>query len=94
MINKDQVVSVARLSKLKIQENELEKYTEEISSIVGFFNILNDVDTKGVKPLINSVETEDVIFEDKSRKFDNQNQIIENFSESKERYLKTKPILS
>ena len=49
-LSKEQVVHLARLAKLELSEDEIEKYQEDLSSILEYFEMLQDVDTTGLEP--------------------------------------------
>jgi len=51
MITPADIEKVARLSKLDLSEEEAQRYLEELSDILGFFEKLEKVDTDGVEPL-------------------------------------------
>lgn len=47
----DDVRSIAHLARLGVDDNKLESYTTEISSILGLVEQMNAVDTSGVEPM-------------------------------------------
>ena len=49
-ITKKDVEYVARLARLKLSEEEKEKYTGQLESILGYIDKLNALDTNNVKP--------------------------------------------
>ena len=49
-LSKQDILKLAKLNKLKISDNEVEKYQIELSSILDFITVLNDVDVSGLKP--------------------------------------------
>lgn len=48
MLTKDQVAHIAKLAKIKLSDEELERLSPQLSSILDFFEILQEVDTEGV----------------------------------------------
>ena len=50
MISKEQVKHVANLAKLKITEGEAEKYSGELSRVLGYVDQLKEVETDKVIP--------------------------------------------
>lgn len=50
MIKKEDVKYIADLAKLKFSDEELDDYTERLSEIVDYVELLNEVDTENVKP--------------------------------------------
>lgn len=65
-ITKKDIEHVAKLSRLNFTEEEIEKFTSDMTSIIGFVDKLNELDTTNVEPTahvipINNVFREDVI---------------------------------
>lgn len=55
-LDKDAVMKVARLARLKITDEEAEKYGGQLSNIIQFVEQLNEVDTDNVEPLASVVD--------------------------------------
>jgi len=49
-ITKEQIEKIAKLSRLKLTSEELEKFTGQLGSVLEYIDILNEVDTEGVEP--------------------------------------------
>ncbi|GHA12440.1 aspartyl/glutamyl-tRNA(Asn/Gln) amidotransferase subunit C [Devosia pacifica] len=45
------VKRIARLARIRIEENEVEAYREELNAILGFVEQLGEVDVEGVEPM-------------------------------------------
>lgn len=63
-ISKDEVKHIANLSKLNLTDEELEKYTNELSDIVDMANQLSNIDVEGVKPTAHILDIQNVFRED------------------------------
>jgi aspartyl-tRNA(Asn)/glutamyl-tRNA(Gln) amidotransferase subunit C len=59
MIDRDQVRHVARLGRLQLTEAEEVAFTEQLDSILGYFEQLNELDPLlvGVKPTTRAIDT-------------------------------------
>lgn len=55
-LTKDQVAHVARLARLRMTDEELDKYAPQINNILGFIEQLGEVDTDNVEPLPSPVD--------------------------------------
>lgn len=55
-INPDEVRQIARLARLSPSEEEVEKLTREMDSILGYFEKLNELNTKGIEATAHAVE--------------------------------------
>jgi aspartyl-tRNA(Asn)/glutamyl-tRNA(Gln) amidotransferase subunit C len=49
-LNKDEVLKLARLARLRLSEDEVQKYAEELGEILGYVEMLSKVDTSGLAP--------------------------------------------
>ncbi len=45
------VKRIGRLARIRVEENEVEKYQGEINAILGFVEQLDEVDVTGVEPM-------------------------------------------
>ncbi|MBP7189756.1 MAG: Asp-tRNA(Asn)/Glu-tRNA(Gln) amidotransferase subunit GatC [Rickettsiaceae bacterium] len=51
MISQDVVKKVARLAKLSINENEIERYTVQLGNIMDMISQMDEADTSAVSPM-------------------------------------------
>ncbi|MBI3618898.1 Asp-tRNA(Asn)/Glu-tRNA(Gln) amidotransferase subunit GatC [Candidatus Peregrinibacteria bacterium] len=49
-LTKDHVRHIAKLARLKLSEEEVEKFTTELTSILRYVDMLQEVDTSSVPP--------------------------------------------
>lgn len=61
------VVKTSRLSRLKLTDGELATFTEQLTGLLEYIEILNEVDTDDVEPMAHAVELSDVFREDEPR---------------------------
>ena len=93
MISKDEVKHIAKLSRLKLSEVEIEKMQKDLSSILDYFNLLKEAKGGGeieVKKEAPNVLREDISAERSDRLV---NDLISQAPERQERYIKVKAIL-
>lgn len=50
MLTKEQVRHIAKLARIELKDDEVEKYSTQLSGILDYMNILNEVNTDGVEP--------------------------------------------
>ncbi len=60
----DEVARVALLARLRLAPAELELFTGQLNAIVGFVELLGELDTADVEPLAHGVEVRNVFRED------------------------------
>ncbi len=49
-LTRDAVLKLAQLSRLKLTDDEIERFREELSSILDYVQMLDKVDVKGLEP--------------------------------------------
>jgi aspartyl-tRNA(Asn)/glutamyl-tRNA(Gln) amidotransferase subunit C len=67
MIDRDQVLHVARLARLRLSDEEVERMTGELSQILEHVEKMNELDLDGVEPTSHVVELQNVLREDVPR---------------------------
>lgn len=63
-ITKDQVRHVALLSRLALDESELERYTGDLTRILDYVEQLQEVNTQGVEPMAHALKLVNVFAAD------------------------------
>ena len=61
---------IAEVSRLKLTDEELERFTEQLKVIIGAFREIDEVDTEGVEPSFHPSELKDVLREDEAKPWD------------------------
>lgn len=51
-INRESILKLAKLSKLKFNESEMDLISKDLSKMLDFINQLENLDTEGIEPLI------------------------------------------
>ena len=67
MIEREQVLHVARLSRLKLEESELSAMQGDLTSILDHVDRLSEIDIEGVEPTSHVVPLENVLRDDVPR---------------------------
>jgi len=67
MIDRDQVLHVAKLARLKLTDEEVERMSGELSTILDHIETIGELDLEGVAPTSHVVELENVLREDEPR---------------------------
>lgn len=78
------VEHVAKVSRLELTNEELERFTEQLKGILDAFKEMDEVDTDDVKPSFHPVEVKNIWREDKAEywnwcPFDNSEHIEERY---------------
>ena len=61
MIDREQVLHVARLARLRLSDDEVERMAPELSTILEHIERLNELELDGVEPTAHVVELENVL---------------------------------
>jgi aspartyl-tRNA(Asn)/glutamyl-tRNA(Gln) amidotransferase subunit C len=67
VIDREQVLHVARLARLRIAEEDVEQTATELSQILGHIETISELDLDGVEPTAHVVELENVLRPDEPR---------------------------
>ena len=67
MIDREQVLHVARLARLRLEEEEIERMTGELSTILDHIEKIGELELDGVDPTSHVVELENVLRPDEPR---------------------------
>ena len=67
MIDRDQVLHVARLARLRLSDEDVERMSSELSTILDHIEKIAELDLDGVEPTSHVVEVENVLRDDEPR---------------------------
>ncbi len=55
------VRKVASLARLKVSDVEVASLTTDLTAILGYIDVLNEIDTTGIEPMVHAVELHNVL---------------------------------
>ena len=67
MIDREQVLHVARLARLRLDDSEVEQFAAELSQVLDHIEKIGELDLEGVEPTDHVVELENVLRADEPR---------------------------
>jgi aspartyl-tRNA(Asn)/glutamyl-tRNA(Gln) amidotransferase subunit C len=67
MIDREQVLHVARLARLRLSDEEVERMAGELSGILEHVERIGELDLEGVEPTTHVIELENVLRPDEPR---------------------------
>jgi aspartyl-tRNA(Asn)/glutamyl-tRNA(Gln) amidotransferase subunit C len=88
------VQHVAYLVRLGISEEEAQTFSGQFSSIIDYFNMLNEVDTENVPPASDIANAENVLREDVVKPSMSREEFLKNAPKSERGYVKVPTVLS
>ncbi|MBS7247573.1 MAG: Asp-tRNA(Asn)/Glu-tRNA(Gln) amidotransferase subunit GatC [Candidatus Jordarchaeales archaeon] len=93
MITKEVVEHVAWLARIKLSEEEKEKFARQLSEILEYFNVISKVDTSSVEPTFHVLELHNVFRDDEERESLPQEVALKSARESEDGFVKAPKIL-
>ena len=63
MINKEEVKHVAKLARLELTDEEVNKYSQQLGSILEYVEQMNEVNTTGIEPMPHAIPVYNVMRE-------------------------------
>ena len=93
MLSKEEVEKVAKLARIELRPEEIEKFQKDLSEILDYVEELKVVDTEGLEIVSSVTGLENVERLDQPVLIEYQEEIMANAPERKDRYYKVKSIL-
>ena len=92
-VKKEELLHIANLARLKLQEDEIEKYLLNLQDILNFANIVNTAKVDGLKETVGERDAYNVFKKDEIEKFDNIEGIVKNFPEEQDRMIRVPKVV-
>lgn len=92
-LTRDEVRRVAVLARLKLSEAELDTLTVQLGQILGHVELLNELDTDDVEPMVHAIELKNVFRADEQRQSLSLDDALSNAPKSDGRYFLVPEIL-
>ena len=83
-ITKEEMVHVANLAMLDLDEESVGKFAGQIDNILEYIDMLNRVDTEGVVPTSHAISLTNVFREDKLKEHVDRNKALANAPEKED----------
>lgn len=92
-VDKKEVEYVAMLARVELSEEEKELYSEQMSTILAFFDRLKEVDTEDVPPTSHVIDLVNAYRSDQVRPGPGVEAVLENAPERSDRFFRVPKIL-
>lgn len=89
----DQVRHVAKLSRLKLSDAEVEHFAQQLSSVLGYVSKLSELDVSNVEPMAHAIDVSNVLREDREEPGMPVDQALANAPEKDPPYFKVVKVL-
>ena len=93
MLSEEEVKKIGQMARIELTETEVMKYQKELSSLLDYVNVLQEVNTDGLEIVSSVTGLENVTRPDVAKSIDYQEEIMVNAPQTKDRYYKVKSIL-
>lgn len=77
-LSREEVLHIARLARVALTEEEITRFSEQLSALLEHFEMLQQVDTEGVTPTSQAAELQDVMRDDEVMPSFSQEEILAN----------------
>ena len=84
---------LAALARVGMSDEEVERMRDQMSGILGHFDVLQDVDTEGVEPTGHSMDLESVMREDEVRESVSREDALANAPHREGDFLRVRAVL-
>ncbi|MCD7781071.1 MAG: Asp-tRNA(Asn)/Glu-tRNA(Gln) amidotransferase subunit GatC [Candidatus Gastranaerophilales bacterium] len=78
MISTDDVKHVAKLARLELTDDEINKYSKQLGDILKYVEQMNEVDTTGIEPMPHAIPVYNVMREDKVKYEETKQEMMAN----------------
>jgi len=91
-LSREQVLHIAKLANLTLTEKEVKKFKKDLSDILAYIDVLNELDTSKVKPTSQVTGLKNVFREDKESRCLSQEEALVGAKVKHQGYFKVKAI--
>jgi len=91
-LSREQVLHIAKLANLTLTEKEVKKFQKDLSDILAYIDLLNELDTSKVKPTFQVTGLKNVVREDKEIRGLSQKEALAGTKAKYQGYFKVKAI--
>jgi aspartyl-tRNA(Asn)/glutamyl-tRNA(Gln) amidotransferase subunit C len=92
-ITREEVRHVATLFRLGLSEEDIARFQEQLSQIIDYFQVLQQVDTEGVEPTSHTLALENVMRDDESRPSFSSDDILANAPFREDSFFRVRAVL-
>lgn len=89
----DEVRHIAKLARIALTDEEIERYREQLSGILDHFQVLNEIDTDDVPPTAQAFALSNVQRPDEVRPSLPPQEVLRNAPRTEDAYLRVRAVL-
>lgn len=92
-LTSDEVRRIARLARVALTEEEVERLRDQLSGILDHFSVLDEIDTEGVAPTTQTFEMTNVQREDVAEPSFPVDEVLANAPRREDNYFRVRAVL-
>lgn len=92
-VSKEEILHIANLAMLNLEENEIEKYRENLNEILNFSETIKNAKTENIDITIGANEAKNIFREDEVKKFDDTASLLQNAPEQGQNMFKIPKVI-
>ncbi len=92
-ISREEILHIAKLADLELEENEIEKYMLHLQDILNFANIVNNAPVDGLDVTIGANEKKNVFRKDEIKIFEDNGALLQNAPSKEQNMFKIPKVL-
>ncbi len=89
MIGKEEIEHIGWLARIALNETEQQLFEEQLSSILDYFAVLDELDTEDIEPTYHVIGIKDVIRDDEPKGMLSQAEVLRNAPKQEDGYIKS-----
>jgi aspartyl-tRNA(Asn)/glutamyl-tRNA(Gln) amidotransferase subunit C len=92
-LSREEVLHVARLARIGLTDADVERFQQQLSTILDNFDALRRIDTDGIEPTTHTLPLESVMADDEPAASLGQAEVLANAPLTHEGYLRVRAVL-
>ena len=92
-VTREELLHIANLANLNLEENEIDNYLENLQDILNFADIVNNANTEGLDITIGANEAKNVFRKDEVEKFEDTESLLQNAKEKEQNMFKIPKVI-
>ena len=93
-ITREEILQLARLSRLHLNEDEVQEFVDEIGKLIDYVKVLEDVDVSGLRPTYQVTGSENITRSDEIIDYKmNQEDLLKNLPDREGNLIKVKRMI-
>ncbi len=93
-VNKEELLHIANLADLKIKEEEIDKYLNNLEDILNYTDVLNSVDLNNCEETIVANDSTNVFRKDEVKVFEDNELLLQNAPEKERNMFKIPKVIN